>query len=182
MSRTRPRPNRVVLGVEVEDAPPAAPALAAVRAWIAFVNVSVEQRNFMGRGQEVRAEVNYSGYSKSMSLGFTEPYLFDHNRRRLRPLPARPQQLQFLRDDAHHHLSAEHDRRPDPHGRAADPADAARIALRPQLRSGHPRHDALLYRSRRRGAAAAPAIPCSRPISLRQNRQPHDLFGRLFAR
>jgi outer membrane protein insertion porin family len=33
----------------------------------------------MGKGQEVRASVNYSSYSKSVELGFTEPYLFDRN-------------------------------------------------------------------------------------------------------
>ena len=27
----------------------------------------------------MRAAVNYSGYSKSLELGFTEPYLFDRN-------------------------------------------------------------------------------------------------------
>jgi outer membrane protein insertion porin family len=33
----------------------------------------------MGKGQELRASVNYSSYSKSVELGFTEPYLFDRN-------------------------------------------------------------------------------------------------------
>ena len=33
----------------------------------------------MGRGQELRASINYSSYSKSVELGFTEPYLFDRN-------------------------------------------------------------------------------------------------------
>jgi outer membrane protein insertion porin family len=44
-----------------------------------LINLSVRQRNFMGKGQEVRASVNYSSYSKSVELGFTEPYLFDRN-------------------------------------------------------------------------------------------------------
>jgi outer membrane protein insertion porin family len=39
----------------------------------------VRQRNFRGLGQELRAAVNYSSYSKSAELGFTEPYLFDRN-------------------------------------------------------------------------------------------------------
>src|SRR3546814_19330468 len=30
-------------------------------------------------GQQLQASVNYSSYSKSVELGFTEPYLFDHN-------------------------------------------------------------------------------------------------------
>jgi outer membrane protein insertion porin family len=33
----------------------------------------------MGKGEEVRASVNYSSYSKSVDLGFTEPYVFGHN-------------------------------------------------------------------------------------------------------
>src|SRR5205085_2026937 len=44
-----------------------------------LVNLSVEQRNFRGAGQQIRASVNYSSYSKSVELGFTEPYLFDRN-------------------------------------------------------------------------------------------------------
>src|SRR3546814_7718430 len=31
-------------------------------------------------GQEFRAGVNYSSYTKSIELGFSEPYLFDRNR------------------------------------------------------------------------------------------------------
>ncbi len=42
-----------------------------------IVQASVRERNFRGLGQELRASVNYSTYSKSVELGFTEPYLFD---------------------------------------------------------------------------------------------------------
>jgi outer membrane protein insertion porin family len=42
-------------------------------------NFSIRQRNFRGKGQELRASVSYSNYSKSVELGFTEPYLFDRN-------------------------------------------------------------------------------------------------------
>ena len=38
-----------------------------------------EQRNFRGNGQTCAPSVNYSSYSKSIELGFTEPYLFDRN-------------------------------------------------------------------------------------------------------
>ena len=74
-------PDRVVLGVEVEERATGQLQLSAGYSSLEhfLVNVSVEQRNFMGRGQEVRAAVNYSGYSKSLELGFTEPYLFDRN-------------------------------------------------------------------------------------------------------
>jgi outer membrane protein insertion porin family len=44
-----------------------------------LLNLSIEQRNFRGMAQTLRASVNYSSYSKSVELGFTEPYLFDRN-------------------------------------------------------------------------------------------------------
>ncbi|MEG3122562.1 outer membrane protein assembly factor BamA [Sphingomonas sp. GB1N7] len=44
-----------------------------------IIQASIRQRNFRGKGQELRASVNYSSYSKSIELGFTEPYLFDKN-------------------------------------------------------------------------------------------------------
>ncbi len=44
-----------------------------------IIQANITQRNFRGRGQELRAGVNYSSYSKSIELGFTEPYLFDKN-------------------------------------------------------------------------------------------------------
>ena len=53
------------------------PAFRASSSFI--VQASITQRNFRGKGQELRAGVNYSSYSKSVELGFTEPYLFDKN-------------------------------------------------------------------------------------------------------
>jgi outer membrane protein insertion porin family len=44
-----------------------------------LLNLSVEQRNFRGMAQTLRASINYSSYSKSVELGFTEPYVFDRN-------------------------------------------------------------------------------------------------------
>ena len=44
-----------------------------------LLNLSVEQRNFRGMAQTLRASINYSSYSKSIELGFTEPYVFDRN-------------------------------------------------------------------------------------------------------
>ncbi|AFN56084.1 Beta-barrel assembly machine subunit BamA [Zymomonas mobilis] len=43
-----------------------------------LLDISIQQNNFMGKGQSVRASANWSYYSKSVDLGFTEPYLFDH--------------------------------------------------------------------------------------------------------
>jgi outer membrane protein insertion porin family len=42
-----------------------------------LAQVSVEQSNFRGMGQDLSAGVSYSAYGKSIQLGFTEPYLFD---------------------------------------------------------------------------------------------------------
>lgn len=40
---------------------------------------SIQQRNFRGRGQTVGLSLNYSRYSKSAQISFTEPYMFDTN-------------------------------------------------------------------------------------------------------
>jgi outer membrane protein insertion porin family len=74
-------PDRVVLGVAVEERATGELQFSAGFSSLErfIVNLSVRQRNFMGRGQELRAAVNYSSYSKSVELGFTEPYLFDRN-------------------------------------------------------------------------------------------------------
>jgi outer membrane protein insertion porin family len=74
-------PDRVVLGVDVEEKATGELQLSAGFSSLErfLVNLSVRQRNFMGKGQELRASVNYSSYSKSVELGFTEPYLFDRN-------------------------------------------------------------------------------------------------------
>lgn len=74
-------PDRVVLGVAVQERATGELQLSAGFSSLErfLVNLSIRQRNFMGRGQELRAAVNYSTYSKSIELGFTEPYLFDRN-------------------------------------------------------------------------------------------------------
>jgi len=74
-------PDRVILGVEVEERATGELQLSAGFSSLErfLVNLSIRQRNFMGRGQELRASINYSSYSKSIELGFTEPYLFDRN-------------------------------------------------------------------------------------------------------
>jgi outer membrane protein insertion porin family len=74
-------PDRVILGLDVEEKATGELQLSAGFSSLErfLVNLSVRQRNFMGKGQELRASVNYSSYSKSVELGFTEPYLFDRN-------------------------------------------------------------------------------------------------------
>ena len=74
-------PDRVVLGVAVEERATGELQFSAGFSSLErfIVNLSIRQRNFRGLGQELRAAVNYSSYSKSVELGFTEPYLFDRN-------------------------------------------------------------------------------------------------------
>ena len=74
-------PDRVILGVDVEEKSTGELQLSAGFSSLErfLVNLSIRQRNFMGKGQELRAGVNYSSFSKSVELGFTEPYLFDRN-------------------------------------------------------------------------------------------------------
>jgi outer membrane protein insertion porin family len=71
----------VVLGVAVEERATGELQFSAGFSSLErfLVNLSVRQRNFRGLGQELRAAVNYSSYSKSLELGFTEPYIFDRN-------------------------------------------------------------------------------------------------------
>jgi outer membrane protein insertion porin family len=74
-------PDRVVLSVDVEERSTGELQVSAGFSSLErfLVNLSITQRNFMGKGQTLRAAVNYSSYSKSVELGFTEPYLFDRN-------------------------------------------------------------------------------------------------------
>ncbi|HEY0164720.1 MAG TPA: outer membrane protein assembly factor BamA, partial [Sphingomicrobium sp.] len=74
-------PDRVVLGVDVEEKSTGELQLSAGFSSLErfLINASIRQRNFMGKGQELRAQANYSTYSKSVELGFTEPALFDRN-------------------------------------------------------------------------------------------------------
>ena len=74
-------PDRVVLEAAVEERATGSLQLSAGFSSLErfLLQASIEQRNFRGRGQTVRASVNYSSYSKSVEIGFTEPYLFDRN-------------------------------------------------------------------------------------------------------
>ena len=74
-------PDRVVLTANVEEKSTGELSLSAGFSSLErfIIQASIRQRNFRGKGQELRASVNYSTYSKSVELGFTEPYLFDKN-------------------------------------------------------------------------------------------------------
>ncbi len=73
--------DRIVLEANVEEKPTGELQLSAGFSSLErfIINFSIRQRNFRGKGQELRAGVNYSQYSKSIELGFTEPYFMDRN-------------------------------------------------------------------------------------------------------
>lgn len=72
-------PDRIVLTTNVEEKSTGELSLSAGFSSVeSFIfQGGITQRNFRGKGQELRANVSYSSYSKSAELGFTEPYLFD---------------------------------------------------------------------------------------------------------
>jgi outer membrane protein insertion porin family len=72
-------PDKVALNVEVEEKPTGQLQLSAGYSSLErfILALSVEQNNFRGMGQGLSAGINYSRFSKSVQLGFTEPYLFD---------------------------------------------------------------------------------------------------------
>ena len=75
------QPDRIVLEANIEEQPTGELQLSAGFSSIeSFILAgSIRQRNFRGRGQTVGASVNYSRYSRSFNLSFTEPYVFDRN-------------------------------------------------------------------------------------------------------
>jgi outer membrane protein insertion porin family len=74
-------PDRVVLEANVQEKSSGELSLSAGYSSLEnfILQAGIKQRNFRGKGQELRATVSYSSYSKSVELGFTEPYLFDKN-------------------------------------------------------------------------------------------------------
>ncbi len=73
--------DRIVLTTNVEEKATGELSLSAGFSSIEnfIFQGAITQRNFRGKGQELRANVSYSSYSKSVELGFTEPYLFDRS-------------------------------------------------------------------------------------------------------
>jgi len=74
-------PDRIVLETNVEEKATGELQLSAGFSSLErfILSASVTQRNFRGMGQELRTSVNYSTYSKSVNVGFTEPYFLDKN-------------------------------------------------------------------------------------------------------
>ena len=74
-------PDRIILEANVEERATGELQLSAGFSSVEnfILQASIRQRNFRGKGQELRASASYSSYSQSIELGFTEPYLFDRN-------------------------------------------------------------------------------------------------------
>ncbi|PZQ60878.1 MAG: outer membrane protein assembly factor BamA [Sphingomonas taxi] len=74
-------PDRVVLEANVEEKSTGELQLSAGFSSLErfIIQANITQNNFRGKGQTLSAGVNYSSYSKSINLGFTEPYVFDKN-------------------------------------------------------------------------------------------------------
>ncbi|MGB7372889.1 outer membrane protein assembly factor BamA [Pontixanthobacter sp.] len=75
------QPDRIILEANIEEQPTGEIQLSAGFSSIEsfILSASIRQRNFRGRGQTVGAGINYSRFSRSFNLSFTEPYLFDRN-------------------------------------------------------------------------------------------------------
>ncbi|MBX7483881.1 outer membrane protein assembly factor BamA [Qipengyuania qiaonensis] len=74
-------PDRIVLEANVEEQATGELQLSAGFSSIEnfILAGSIRQRNFRGRGQTVGLSLNYSRYSRSAQVSFTEPYVFDRN-------------------------------------------------------------------------------------------------------
>ncbi|GMM94009.1 outer membrane protein assembly factor BamA [Qipengyuania sp. MTN3-11] len=74
-------PDRIILEANVEEQATGELQLSAGFSSIEnfILQGAIRQRNFRGRGQTVGLNVNYSRYSKSAQVSFTEPYVFDRN-------------------------------------------------------------------------------------------------------
>jgi len=72
-------PDRVVLGLNVEEKPTGQLSLSGGYSSLErfVIQLAVSQNNFMGKGQSLDASINYSAYSKSIELGFADPYFLD---------------------------------------------------------------------------------------------------------
>jgi outer membrane protein insertion porin family len=74
-------PDRIVLEANIEELPTGELQFSAGFSSIEqfILAGSIRQRNFRGRGQTVGLSLNYSQFSRSAQISFTEPYVFDRN-------------------------------------------------------------------------------------------------------
>ncbi|MFO6448670.1 outer membrane protein assembly factor BamA [Erythrobacter sp. NE805] len=74
-------PDRIILEANVEEKPTGELQFSAGFSSIEqfILAGSIRQRNFRGRGQTVGLSVNYSQFSRSAQVSFSDPYIFDRN-------------------------------------------------------------------------------------------------------
>ena len=74
-------PDRIILEANVEEKPTGELQFSAGFSSIEqfILAGSIRQRNFRGRGQTVGLSVNYSQFSRSTQISFSDPYIFDRN-------------------------------------------------------------------------------------------------------
>jgi len=74
-------PDKIILEANVQEKPTGELQVSAGYSSLEqfILSLSVTQRNFRGKGQELRLSASISSYSKSVQLGFTEPYLLGRN-------------------------------------------------------------------------------------------------------
>ena len=72
-------PDRVVLGVDLQERATGQLQFSAGYSSLEqfLISLAVQQTNFRGMGQQLDASASWSRYSKSVSLGFAEPYFLD---------------------------------------------------------------------------------------------------------
>jgi outer membrane protein insertion porin family len=74
-------PDRIILEANVEERPTGELQFSAGFSSIEqfILAGSIRQRNFRGRGQTIGLSINYSQFSRSAQVSFSDPYLFDRN-------------------------------------------------------------------------------------------------------
>ncbi|HZU89469.1 MAG TPA: outer membrane protein assembly factor BamA, partial [Stellaceae bacterium] len=73
-------PDRVIVNVDVEEMPTGEFSISGGYSTVDgfLAEVSVADRNLLGRGQFAKASVTYGQYTKGAELSFVEPYLFGY--------------------------------------------------------------------------------------------------------
>lgn len=74
-------PDRIILEANVEEKPTGELQFSAGFSSIEqfILAGSIRQRNFRGRGQTIGLSVNWSQFSRSAQVSFSDPYIFDRN-------------------------------------------------------------------------------------------------------
>jgi outer membrane protein insertion porin family len=74
-------PDRIILEANIEERPTGELQFSAGFSSIEqfILAGSIRQRNFRGRGQTIGLSVNWSQFSRSAQVSFSDPYIFDRN-------------------------------------------------------------------------------------------------------